>query len=221
MRDGPRRGRTTDLAANALREAILDGAVAPSTWLREAELATVLDVSRTPVREALRLLADEGLVVKTPNQGTMVAPVSLEDVLALYLVREHLEGLAARLAAGLAAGRGTGVARRLNALNDELAEAANGSDLPAMVRLNLDFHREIRLAVGNVYLDRFLGQVEHAVRRLPASTFARPDRRSAALEEHRAIARAIAAGDRDAAQEVAQHHMRQARAARIGELAGD
>lgn len=216
--DGPRRGRTTELVTNALREAILDGAIGPSTWIREDELATVFEVSRTPVREALRLLADEGLVVKTANQGAVVAPLSMEDILALYVVRENLEGLAARLAATR---RPDGLVERLEAINDELVKTAATGDLAVMVRLNLVFHREIRIAAGNGYLDRFLGQVEHAVRRLPTSTFAQPDRRTAALDEHRTIIAAIAAGDRDAAQQAAQLHMRQARATRINDLIGD
>jgi len=78
---------------------ILDGVLAPSTWLREDELASELSVSRTPVREALRRLSDERLAVRLTNRGTVVTSMSLDDVLALFLVREQLEGLAARLAA--------------------------------------------------------------------------------------------------------------------------
>lgn len=216
--DGPRRGRTTEAVTDALREAILDGAIPASSWLREDELAAVFEVSRTPVREGLRLLADEGLVVKTANQGAVVAQMSVEDVLALYVVRENLEGLAARLAATR---QPPGLADRLDAINDQLAQDAEHGDLATMVRRNLEFHREIRLATGNTYLDRFLGQVEHAVRRLPSSTLAQPERRKAALEEHRAIVAAIRAGDRDAAASAAQLHLRNARASRIADLLGD
>ncbi|MQA01966.1 MAG: FCD domain-containing protein [Streptosporangiales bacterium] len=216
--EGPLRGRTTEAVTEALREAILDGAIAASTWLREDELAAVFEVSRTPVREALRLLADEGLVVKTANQGAVVAQMSVEDVLALYVVRENLEGLAARLAATR---QPAGLADRLDAINEQLARDAEIGDLATMVRRNLEFHREIRLATDNGYLDRFLGQVEHAVRRLPSSTLAQPERRKAALDEHRAIIAAIRAGDRDAAANAAQLHLRNARASRIADLIGD
>src|SRR5690606_30993505 len=164
------------------------------------------------------LLADEGLVVKTANQGAVVAPLSMEDILALYVVRENLEGLAARLAAKH---RPDGVVQRLREINERMAAAADAADVDGMVRANLEFHREIRIAANNNYLDRFLGQVEHAVRRQQSSTYTRPARRTPALDEHRAIIAAIEAGDSDAAEEAAQRHMREARASRIADLIGD
>lgn len=216
--EGPLRGRTTEAVTYALREAILDGAIDASSWLREDELAAVYQVSRTPVREALRLLADEGLVVKTANHGAVVAQMSVEDVVALYVVREDLEGLAARLAA---ARRPADLVDRLEAINEQLVKDAENGDLTTLIRRNLEFHRTIRLATGNSYLDKFLGQVEHAVRRLRSSTLAQPERRQLALDEHRAIIEAIRRGDRDAAATAAQTHIRNARASRIADLTGD
>ena len=92
LEDVPRHGSTTDAVTEALREAILDGSLAPSTWLREDDLAQQLRVSRTPVREALRRLSDEQLTVRSAHRGSMVAPMSLDDILAVYAVREALEG---------------------------------------------------------------------------------------------------------------------------------
>jgi DNA-binding GntR family transcriptional regulator len=210
-----KRGQTTDAVTAALREAILDGVLPPSTWLREDEVSQAFGISRTPAREALRRLADEGLANKTANQGTVVALLSLEDILALYVVREDLEGLAARLAAF----------RRPPKIVTELANCqagmASATDDPSrLMQLNLTFHRLIRQAAGNSYLDRFLTQLEHAVRRLPVTTFAHPGRPERALEEHAAIIDSIRKGDGAAAEAAARAHMRQAREIRLSMLLG-
>lgn len=214
---GAHRGRTTEAVTDALREAILDGVLPPTTWLREDEIAGTFQVSRTPVREALRRLADEGLATKTANHGTAVAPLSIEDILALYVVRENLEGLAARLAA---TSPRPDVIKNLNAVSDRMSEAAEREDVPALARLNLEWHRALRQASGNTYLDRFLNQVEHAVRRLPSSTLGHPGRAAEVLTEHGAVLRAIEAGDGDAAERAAKAHMHRAREIRLSVLLG-
>lgn len=212
------RGRTTDAVTDALREAILDGVLSPTTWLREDEIAGAFRVSRTPIREALRRLADEGLVVKTAHHGTTVAPLSLEDVLALYVVREDLEGLAARLAAVRCP---AGLVETLDRIGAQMKEAAAQQDTAALSRLNLAWHRELRDATGNSYLDRFLGQVEHAVRRLPASTLGYKDRAEEAVAEHDAVVRAIEARDGETAERSARAHMRRAREIRLAVMLGE
>jgi DNA-binding GntR family transcriptional regulator len=217
LRAGTLRGRTTDAVTDALREAILDGVLAPAAWLREDEIAGAFEVSRTPVREALRRLADEGLAVKTAHHGTVVAPLSLEDILALYVVREDLEGLAARLAAVRCP---PGLVETLDEIGALMRQAAAEGDVTALARLNLDWHRALREAAANTYLGRFLGQVEHAVRRLPASTFAQHGRADEVLAEHDAIVRAIEARDGQQAEQAAKAHMHRAREIRLSVLLG-
>jgi len=213
----PLRGRTTDSVTHALREAILDGALAPSAWLREDELAEAFGVSRTPVREALRRLSDEGLAVKTVHHGTVVAPLSLEDILALYVVRENLEGLLARL---VATRRPAGVVERLEDIHSRSLDSVKEDDTDKLLSLNLEFHRAIREAAGNSYLERFLAQVEHAVRRLPGTTLAQPGRAEEMLEEHQRIIAAISSGDGEAAEIVAKAHMHRAREIRLQVMLG-
>lgn len=211
------RGRTTDDVTLAMREAILDGVLPPSTWLRESELAEAFSVSRTPIREALRRLADEGLAVKTAHHGTVVAALSLEDVLALYVVREDLEGLAARLAAVRCP---DGLVEQLDAINDAMRRAADDNDGRRLSRLNLDWHRALRTGAANPYLERFLNQVEHAVRRLPATTLTHPGRADEVLAEHDAVARAVERRDGEAAEREARAHMHRAREIRLAVLLG-
>ncbi|MPV37805.1 GntR family transcriptional regulator [Georgenia subflava] len=217
LEPGTLRGRTTEAVTDAMREAILDGVLAPSMWLREDEIAQTLKVSRTPVREALRRLSDEGLAVKTAHQGTVVAPLSLEDILALYVVRENLEGLAARLAAG----RGSeALVKALTDINERMRQHTERGDMAALARENLSFHRVLREASSNSYLGRFLLQVEHAVRRLNATTLQTPGRAAEVLTEHEDIIAAVAAHDADAAEAAAKAHMRRARELRLKELLG-
>jgi DNA-binding GntR family transcriptional regulator len=213
----PTHGSTTDAVTNVLREAILDGTLPPSTWLREDELSKQLNVSRTPVREALRRLSDEQLTVREAHRGTVVAPMSIDDVLAVYMVRETLEGMAARMAARR---RPAGVVEELADIQKQMEAAAKTEDTAALVRLNLEFHRVLRLASGNPYLDRFLLQVEHAVRRFGVSTFQHPGRTAKALEEHNAIIEAVAAGDAELAERRAAEHMKHARETRIQSILG-
>lgn len=210
-------GSATDAVTDALREAILTGILAPHTWLREGELGEVLSVSRTPVREALRRLSDEGLTQRVANRGTVVAPMSFEDILAVYTVRANLEGLAARTAAAL---RPAGMVDRLLAIHEEMETAVNDGreqDLPA---INLRFHRVIREASHNAYLERFLLQIENAVRRFGKTTFKEEGRTEQVLKEHHAIIEAIANGDGDSAEELARTHMRNAREVRVRQMIG-
>lgn len=209
------RGRTTEAVTDAMREAILDGQLPPSTWLRETEISRALGVSRTPVREALRRLSDEGLTIKTTHHGAVVTSLNVEDIIALYVVRENLEGLAARLAAGSCP---PGLLGELAHVHEAMQASVVTGDFEAMAQLNLRWHRALRDAAANPYLSRFLEQVEHAIRRLPVSTFAEPGRAEDVLGEHEAIAVAIAERDGDTAEAMARAHVGRARSIRIATL---
>jgi DNA-binding GntR family transcriptional regulator len=208
----PNRGSTSDDVTSALREAILDGTLPPSTWLREHDLAAALGVSRTPVREALTRLADEHLVDRVANRGAVVRPMTLEEVLAVYMVRETLEGLAARTAA---LHQSPELIAQLRNIHEQMVTAASGTSSSLLAALNLEFHRAIRQSTRNPYLERFLEQVEHAVRRFGRTTYERPERTQESLTEHAEMIEAIASGDPVAAQRSASEHMRRARGARI------
>jgi DNA-binding GntR family transcriptional regulator len=205
-------GSTADIITDSLREEILGGQLAPSTWLREDELASRLQVSRTPVREAIKRLVAEGLAVGIPNQGARVASITLEDILAVYAVREPLEGLAARLAAKRPSGA---TISELEAIHRQFVGATENGDSAAAARLNRRFHGAISAGTNNQYLQRFLTMAENTVRRFGQSTLEMPQRMTASVEQHRAIIDAIIMGDEDKADELAKSHLREAREARI------
>lgn len=210
-----KRGSTTDAVTDALREAILDGTIPPSTWLREEDLSREFVVSRTPIRESLRRLADENLVTRTANRGSVVQALTLEEILGVYMIREVLEGLAVYSA----------VSRMPEGMLNELLRVQQASndarDDPQEVnRLHLEFHRIIRNATGNTLLIRFLSQVENTVRRAGANPYRDPKRLEENAAEHQVLMEAIASGNPETAREAAMFHMRKAREARVRVLLG-
>ena len=203
----------TDAVTNALREAILQGVLRPGSWLREGDLAEALSVSRTPIREALKRLSDEGVTERIPNRGTVVASLSVEDILAIYEVRATLEGLAARLAARH---QTPDMVAALRATNEKMRwAAASGADLSA---INMLFHRRLREAAGSDYLARFLIQIENDVRRFGQTTLVAPGRDTEVIAEHESLIDAIENGEAERAEELAVAHIRKARAIRITQL---
>ena len=202
----------TDLVTDVLREAILSGYLGPGAWLREDEVAKQLSVSRTPIREAFRRLAEEQLVIKTTHQGTMVAGISFEDVKALYALRIPLEGTVAELAADR---RTDELVQELTRINAEIKKAAEQPDPESILVLNRQFHRLLSDATGSFYIQRLMLQIENFVRRLPPSTYSSAARRQALIAEHEAIIKAIDAGDPERARKAAVKHMSKVRENRL------
>lgn len=201
----PTRGSMPEAVAGALREAILDGVLEPGAWLREAEVARELKVSRTPVRDAFRTLAAEGLVNINANQGAVVSPMTSDDVLELYVMREALEALAARLAARRAPRH---CLQQFSVLIPEMKRVGELGDFRELSRLIFQFHAIVRDAAGNRYLERALTQVHNAARRFPDPTFGMPGRVAESIAEHVALADAISQGDAATAEKLAIEHIR-------------
>ena len=201
----PTRGNMSQTVADTLREAILDGALEAGTWLREAEVARELKVSRTPVRDAFRVLATEGLVTMRANQGVVVAEMTSDDVTEMYAAREALEAVSARLAARRAPAK---CLEEFSRLLPEMKKAAEEGRIEHLVKLNFQFHSTIREASGNRYVNRALLQIQNASRRFHDATLSLPGRMEQSIDEHVRLADAISRGDEDLAEEIALEHMR-------------
>jgi DNA-binding GntR family transcriptional regulator len=132
------RTTTPDGVYRVLRAAILDGTVPPGGQLREAHIAADLGISRSPLREALTRLEEEGLIVKIPFRGAFVVEVSARDVAEIASVRLLVEPYAAELSAE--ALRGAGRPELLRAI-EELDRATGKNDIPASIDAHLRFHR--------------------------------------------------------------------------------
>lgn len=129
-----------EAAYAAIREAIVTGALRPGQRLVEVDLAQRLGISRAPVREALRLLESEGLVVAEPHRGAHVARFSRKDLWEIYTLRAAVEGLAVRL---VATRPPVEVLRRLEDLVEQMKEAAACGERETLTDLDLEFHRTI------------------------------------------------------------------------------
>lgn len=197
--DGSGRGSLRDRAYQSIRSAILEGQLPPGSAISEAERAEALGVSRTPIREALQLLAQEGLVEIYPKRGTLVARLSARDVRESFELREAIETAAARLAAR----RRT--ASELEAMQAALARAAV-SDADAAYVSGADFHRAVVAAAHNHYLlqafDSTAGRIDLASRLAARmATDYPPD------VSHEAILAAVTSGDVAAAERAMREHL--------------
>jgi DNA-binding GntR family transcriptional regulator len=189
----------------SLRRALRAGIYRPGDRLREQEVAERLQVSRTPVREALGRLAMQGLVESAGGRGMIVRSLSTAEVLELYAMRELLEGAAARLAAQHAS------RPEVDALTEMECEFEQHSREPAeMAKLNLMLHEAVTRAARNRYLDGALQELQDAIALLGVTTFSVTGRPSSAAKEHRAIIAAIAERDPDKAEQAARAHIREA-----------
>jgi DNA-binding GntR family transcriptional regulator len=188
-----------------LRQEILDNRLPPGSELNEVALSRSLGVSRGPVREALGRLASEGLVTIRPRRGAVVTALSTQEFLAAYQVRGALETLAIRLAVPRV---GADDLARLQALVDEMVVLADSSDVEAFFRANAAFHATFVEVSGNAMLQdamsRLLGQMGRYQMR---SVALRGSLRRSTME-HKAILRAVRAGDADKAERLLGEHIR-------------
>lgn len=134
-----------------LRQRIVEGDIAPGSKLNERELSALLHVSRTPLREAIRALAAEGLVELLPNRGAVVALLSIQDVANTFEVIAGMEGQSGELAALRITE--TELAE-IRALNYEMMAAFTRRDLSTYYRLNASIHEKINLSARNPVLSR-------------------------------------------------------------------
>lgn len=189
-----------------LRRAILAATYPAGTKLVEADLASALSISRTPIREALHKLELEGLVERVPGgTGLRVAGLSREEVEEIYGVRAVLEGYAARLAARRIA---PGQVARLSALLDSSAEAIEAGDAEALLGVNTEFHTAIYQIAGSRRLEGLVRSLHEQVMRYRAATLRIQGQGQAGLADHRAILEALAAGDGDMAERLVVAHVR-------------
>jgi DNA-binding GntR family transcriptional regulator len=178
-----------------LREAIVTLEWLPGQMLYENELSERLGVSRTPVREAIRLLASERLVDVLPQRGTRVTLISLRTVKEVQFIREQLESGAFREAARRWDPDLHGPVRdRLEANLREQAQAAEAGDLPAFFRLDEAFHRLIMGVAGNETLLALIDRMRAHLNRVRFLSLKDERDEARILGEHRELLDAVASG---------------------------
>lgn len=189
-----------------LKQRILDLEIAPGQRLKESVLAEELQVSRTPLREAIKLLLAEDLLEQLPTGGVVVPNLAVRDIDELYTCRAALEGIMAAEAARQATDHDLAAMAAIverNALLVGFAEDA--------MTLGHSLHERIGIVADNTWASRLHAQVDGHMSRYRKLTNFSQDRRDQALEEHRGIVAAITARDADKAGQVARDHVFAAR----------
>lgn len=198
-------GQAADVTYLTIRRQILTGERAGGEWLREGDLASAIGVSRTPVREALRRLAAEGLVRHEPNRGVQVEDWDAEDLEEIFSLRSQLEPWGCGLAATAGVADLAGLAELATRMDD--AARCDPPDLDTITELNNLFHRTILEASGN---GRLVGLVS-AVVEVPLvwRTFSHYSREAMqrSLAHHHEIVDALRAGDASWAESVMRSHV--------------
>ncbi len=191
-----------------LREAILTGKLDPGQQITEPGIANQLKVSRTPVREAMRMLELENLIINFPRRGAFVCGIkSKKEIDDIFRVRIILEGLASELAAQKIR---PDQVNRLKLQSEQIAECLDKNDVKRCVAIDTAFHQIIYEASENEYLQRFLDNLFDQITRFRMSSLADEGRMKEALVEHQNLVAAIEANDSDLAGIIAKKHIENA-----------
>ena len=199
---------SAEQVCDRIRSAILSGELKPGSKLTEQDLAAELEVSRTPVREAIRQLEVERLVSRTPFVGVTVAQLGPEEVIELLDIREVLEGLVARLATR---NMDRVHLQRLKKSLQQLAASARKGDVPAYLDQALAFRRALVECCGSATLSEHVLAIENRLRLTASRTALLPGRMEAAIVEHEQLLDAIARGDAEAAERLNRERIRHIR----------
>lgn len=194
-----------------LKEAIYLGELKPGQHLVETYLATHYQVSRTPIREALVRLEQDGLVVRDSHSGLTVREHSPAEILDLYEMRILLETEAGRAAAERHTTHDLLTLRKAA----KKYEAAADDDPRALVETNARFHEAVWRCAHQLALIDLLGRLEIHLGRFPMTTLTYPGRREQTIEQHRAIVKAVEARDQEAAGRLCGEHFSDARELRL------
>ncbi|MCL7749229.1 GntR family transcriptional regulator [Halalkalibacter alkaliphilus] len=195
----------TDSVFDHIYKGIKDGLIKSGETLSERGLASELNVSRTPVREALRRLENYGLVEPEPHKGVKVISFSEEKVKQLYQVREVLEGLGAKLLAEKANPKDI---ERLEMLLAEAEKAAKNNDIDLLRNINSQFHIEIASSTNNLYLINTMQTLQSHISVCMGTSLKVTGRPLENIEEHHLILDAIKRGEPDFAEAVTKYHVR-------------
>lgn len=193
-----------DIVFQTLRKAIITGELEPGERLMETQLGEKLGVSRTPIREAIRKLELEGLVVMVPRKGAQVAQITTKDIKDVLEVRAALEALAARLACQNMDHRDF---LRLQLIIAEYEYAAKDHDIEVMIEKDVEFHETIFNATDNDKLIQLFGNLREQVHRYRISYIKNSEESDKVNEEHLELLAALKSGNAEVAAELATKHI--------------
>ena len=191
-------------AAHRLRQMLVENRILPGAKLNERQLSEVLNVSRTPLREAIKMLAAEGLVELLPNRGAIAVQLTEADILNTFEVMAGLEGQSGELAAQRIT---DAELAEIKATHYEMLAAFTRRDLPAYYRLNAAIHSAINLAAKNPVLTLTYRQVNARLQALRFRSNQDGEKWKAAVNEHEQMIAALTAKDAVAMRAVLMRHL--------------
>ena len=206
---GPPLSRSASAAASeVIREAIIDGRLAPGRRLKEEELARELGMSRTPVREALLVLESEGLVESVPRRGATVRSYAVDDLDDMYQLRAVLEGYAARRAATRISAEDVA---RLEESCARFERLRADDDLRDLVRENLFFHNVVLAAAASARLSSMVRKVIKIPLVYRSFYWYSQEQKLISEHYHKKLTHALSVGDAERAELIMKEHVLEAR----------
>ena len=202
-----RRTALHDMLVNLLRDMISEGQLEPGTRLHEGQLGEQLGVSRTPLREAIKYLASEGLVELVPSRGAVVKRFSASDVRDMLTVLRTLEELAGKLACELASDQEIALVR---SLHDEMIERYKHADRLQYYKLNQQIHLAIVRLAKNATLTDIHQMLQTRLKRIRFIAHEGAEKWAAAVSEHEEMIEALEARDPARLSEVLGRHLTKA-----------
>ncbi|MEG0180252.1 MAG: GntR family transcriptional regulator [Terrisporobacter sp.] len=193
-----------DVVFENLRTAILEGRLRSGQRLMEVQLAEQLGVSRTPIREAIRKLELEGLVIMLPRKGAYVADMSFKDLIDVLEIRASLEGLAASLASER---RRDEDIISLEKVAMEFEESVRNADVETVLKKDVEFHERIFALANNKKLYNLINSLWEQVHRFRVTYVSDYEASLSLVEEHNKILQAIKDGDCEMAKKYATEHI--------------
>lgn len=194
-----------DVVFNTLREAILKGELKPGERLMELKLAAKLGVSRTPIREAIRMLEQEGLAVTIPRRGAVVAHMSEKDTEDVLQIRCALDELAVQLAAD---NINSEQLEELEMARRAFEDATRSKDVKRLAQMDVQFHDVIYRATGNARLVVLLNNLREQMYRYRVEYLKNESSLPRLLQEHQDIVDGLRERDKDKVCEIMRHHVR-------------
>ena len=193
-----------DVVFNTLREAILKGELKPGERLMELQLASKLGVSRTPIREAIRMLEQEGLAVTVPRKGAEVAGMTEKDMEDVLVIRAALDQLAVQLACDEITEEQIAELRQAQ---EQFEHSSKSGDVKAIAQADVEFHDAIYRATGNAKLTNMLNNLREQVYRYRVEYLKDEKGYPALIQEHQQIVEGLANRDKKHVSEVMKIHV--------------
>jgi DNA-binding GntR family transcriptional regulator len=201
--------------ATSIRDSIIEGRIKPGERLTEPEVAGILGISRTPLREAFLQLESEGFLRVNPRKGAVVTEVSAEDANEIYLIKGSLEALAARLASKFITPQHTDELLRLNKLMEKIAKSKD-KDYKEFLELNMKFHAIISECSGSDKLKRLLTTLRNQTLRYNYIYISSRDKIKESVDEHYLMIDALEKKNGNKIEQLVKKHSDSARKALAG-----